>query len=109
MNEEPKAQRPRKRWKRILKWTASIIVLALILCGFIAYWTSSNDCKQYAAAPTNPMKAIVYCDYGLPNLKLQEIEKPAPADDQLLVKVRAASVNPLDWHFIEGTPYIMRA
>jgi NADPH:quinone reductase-like Zn-dependent oxidoreductase len=55
------------------------------------------------------MKAIVYCDYGLPNLKLQEIEKPTPADDQLLVKVRAASVNPLDWHFIEGTPYIMRA
>jgi NADPH:quinone reductase-like Zn-dependent oxidoreductase len=109
MNEEPKAQRPRKRWKRILKWTASIIVLALILCGFIAYWTSSNDCKQYAAVPTNPMKAIVYCDYGLPNLKLQEIEKPTPADDQLLVKVRAASVNPLDWHFIEGTPYIMRA
>src|SRR6267143_4238291 len=109
MNDEPKAQRPRKRWQRILKWTASIIVLALILCGFIAYWTSSIDCKQYAAVPTNPMKAIVYCDYGLPNLKLQEIEKPAPADDQLLVKVRAASVNPLDWHFIEGTPYIMRA
>jgi NADPH:quinone reductase-like Zn-dependent oxidoreductase len=109
MNDEPNAKRPRKRWKRILKWTASIIVLALILCGFIAYWTSSNDCKQYAAVPTNPMKAIVYCDYGLPNLKLQEIERPAPADDQLLVKVRAASVNPLDWHFIEGTPYIMRA
>jgi NADPH:quinone reductase-like Zn-dependent oxidoreductase len=109
MNEEPKAQRPRKRWKRILKWAASIILLALIIWGFIAYWTSSNDCKQYAAAPTNPMKAIVYCDYGLPNLKLQEIEKPTPADDQLLVKVRAASVNPLDWHFIEGTPYIMRA
>jgi NADPH:quinone reductase-like Zn-dependent oxidoreductase len=109
MNEELKAQRPRKRWKRILKWTASIIVLALILWGFVAYWTSSNDCKQYAAAPTNPMKAIVYCDYGLPSLKLQEIDKPAPADDQLLVKVRAASVNPLDWHFIEGTPYIMRA
>ena len=108
MNDEPKAQRPRKRWKRILKWTASIIVLALILWGFIAYWTSSNDCEQYAATPTNPMKAVVYCDYGVPNLKLQEIEKPTPADDQLLVKVRAASVNPLDWHFIEGTPYIGR-
>ena len=109
MSDEPKAQRPRKRWKRILKWTASIIVLALILWGFIAYWTSSNDCEQYAAAPNNPMKAIVYCDYGVPNLKVQEIEKPTPADDQLLVKVRAASVNPLDWHFIEGTPYVMRA
>jgi NADPH:quinone reductase-like Zn-dependent oxidoreductase len=108
MNDEPKANRPRKRWKRILKWTASIIILALILWGFIAYWTSSNDCKQYAATPANPMKAIVYCDYGVPNLKFQHIEKPTPADDQLLVRVRAASVNPLDWHFVEGTPYIAR-
>jgi NADPH:quinone reductase-like Zn-dependent oxidoreductase len=109
MNDEPKAKRPRKRWKSILMWTAGIIVLALVLCGFITYWTSTNDCERYAAVPGNPMKAVVYCDYGVPNLKLQEIEKPTPADDQLLVKVRAASVNPLDWHFIEGTPYIMRA
>src|SRR5213076_3279657 len=75
----------------------------------IAYWTSTNDCQLYSAAPTNPMKAVVYCNYGVPNLKFQEIEKPTPADDQLLIKVRAASVNPLDWHFIEGTPYFMRA
>jgi NADPH:quinone reductase-like Zn-dependent oxidoreductase len=109
MNDETKAKLPRKRWKRVLKWTASIILLALILWAFIAYWTSTNDCERYAAAPTNAMKAIVYCDYGVPNLKLQEIEKPTPADDQLLVRVRAASVNPLDWHFIEGTPYVMRA
>jgi NADPH:quinone reductase-like Zn-dependent oxidoreductase len=108
MNVETQTKPRRKRWKRILRWTASIIVLALVLCGFVAYWTSSNDCKQYSAAPANPMKAVVYCDYGVPNLKFQEIEKPAPADDQLLVKVRAASVNPLDWHYIEGTPYVMR-
>src|SRR5437016_6654144 len=55
------------------------------------------------------MKAIVYCDYGLANLKLEEVEKPVPNDDQLLVRVRAASVNPYDWHFVEGTPKIMRA
>jgi NADPH:quinone reductase-like Zn-dependent oxidoreductase len=54
------------------------------------------------------MKAITYCDYGIANLKLEEIEKPTPNDDQILVKVRAASVNPYDWHFIEGTPKIMR-
>jgi NADPH:quinone reductase-like Zn-dependent oxidoreductase len=95
--------------KRILKWGASIIVLALILWAFIAYWTSTNDCERYAAVPPNPMKAIVYCDYGPANLKFQDVEKPTPADDQLLVRVHAASVNPLDWHFIEGTPYVMRA
>src|SRR5437764_2635935 len=95
--------------KRILKWTVSVILVALIAWVFIAYWTSTNDCERYSAVPANPMKAVVYCDYGVPNLKLQEIEKPTPADDQLLVKVRAASVNPLDWHFIEGTPYVMRA
>jgi NADPH:quinone reductase-like Zn-dependent oxidoreductase len=98
-----------KLLKRILKWAVGIILIALIAWIFIAYWTSTNDCEHYATVPANPMKAVVYCDYGVPNLKLQEIEKPTPADDQLLVKVRAASVNPLDWHYIEGTPYFMRA
>jgi NADPH:quinone reductase-like Zn-dependent oxidoreductase len=98
-----------KTIKRILKWALGVILIALIAWIFIAYWTSTNDCERYAAVPGNPMKAVVYCNYGVPNLKLQEIEKPTPEDDQLLVKVRAASVNPLDWHFIEGTPYIMRA
>jgi hypothetical protein len=108
MNDETQTKPRRKRWKRILRWTASIIVLVLVLWGFIAYWTSTNDCKRYSAVPANPMKAVVYCEYGVANLKFQDVEKPAPADDQLLVKVRAASVNPLDWHFVEGTPYVMR-
>src|SRR6266436_10443665 len=98
-----------KKLKRILKWAVGLVLIALIAWALIAYWTSTNDCERYAAAPANPMKAVVYCDYGVPNLKFQEIEKPTPADDQLLVRVRAASVNPLDWHFIEGTPYFMRA
>src|SRR5438309_4518659 len=54
------------------------------------------------------MKAIVHCDYGLANHKLEDIEKPVPDDDQILVKVHAVSVNPYDWHFVEGTPYFMR-
>lgn len=97
--------------KRILKWIVRVVIVLLLLAFlfmFVAYWTSTNDCERYAAAPANPTKAVVYCDYGIPNLKVREIEKPTPADDQLLVKVRAASVNPLDWHFIEGTPYIGR-
>src|SRR5437016_6120278 len=93
--------------KRILKWSVGIILLALVAWFLVAYWTSTNDCGR-TASPSNPMKAIVYCDYGLTNLKLEDIEKPTPNDDQILVKVRAASVNPYDWHFIEGTPKIVR-
>ena len=99
---EPKATRPRKRWKRVLKWTLGIIFVALILWGFIAYWTSTNDCDRNAATPANRMKAVVYCDYGITNLKLEEIEKPNPTDDQVLVRVHAASLNPLDGHFVRG-------
>jgi len=107
MNDEPKAKRPRKRWKRVIKWTVVLILLVLIAWFEIAYWKSTNECG-HTAAPTNPMKAIVYCDYGLGNLKLENVEKPVPNDDQILIRVRATSVNPYDWHFIEGTPKIMR-
>src|SRR6476619_851874 len=109
MNDKPQTKRPRKRWKRVLKWTLGTLFLALVLWGFIAYWTSTNDCDRNAATLANPMKAVVYCDYGIANLKLEDVEKPTPTDDQLLVRVRAASVNPYDWHFVEGTPYVMRA
>jgi len=55
------------------------------------------------------MKAIVYSNYGSPDvLKCEEIEKPTAGDSELLIKVRAASVNPLDWHFMRGTPYFVR-
>src|SRR5881275_3226061 len=98
--------------KRILKWIFRIVLVLFILAFlfvFVAYWRSTNDCDRLTAAQGNSMKAIVYCDYGLANLKFADVEKPTPTDDQLLVKVRTASVNPLDWHFIEGTPKIMRA
>src|SRR5947208_4691499 len=94
--------------KRIHKWTFLLIVLSAFVWFEIAYWTSTNDCNRNTSAPNNPMKSIVYCDYGLANLKFTEIEKPIPSDDQVLVRVRAASVNPYDWHFIEGTPKIVR-
>jgi NADPH:quinone reductase-like Zn-dependent oxidoreductase len=99
--------------KRILKWIFRVVLILLVFAFmwvFVAYWRSTNDCdKKNAAAPSNPMKAIVHCDYGLANLKLADIEKPTPADDQILVRVHAVSVNPYDWHFVEGTPYVMRA
>jgi NADPH:quinone reductase-like Zn-dependent oxidoreductase len=55
------------------------------------------------------VKAVTYSHYGSPDvLRFEEVEKPAPADNEVLIKVRAASVNPLDWHFLRGTPYFIR-
>ncbi len=55
------------------------------------------------------MKAIVYRRYGSPDiLRLEEVDKPVPKDGEVLVRVHAASVNPLDWHLLRGQPYIVR-
>ena len=55
------------------------------------------------------MKAVRYHRYGGPDvLELQEVDTPAAGDGELLVRVRAASVNPLDWHFMRGAPYLVR-
>jgi NADPH:quinone reductase-like Zn-dependent oxidoreductase len=55
------------------------------------------------------MKAIVYREYGSADvLKCEEVEKPVPKDDELLIKVRAAAVNPLDWRLMQGKPTMLR-
>ena len=55
------------------------------------------------------MKAILrrrYCSPGV--LTCEEVEQPAPRDDEVLIRVRAAAVNPRDWHFTTGEPYFIR-
>jgi NADPH:quinone reductase-like Zn-dependent oxidoreductase len=86
--------------KKVIKWTGIAILVAFLLAflvGFVAYWMSTNECFRNPSAPTNPTKAIVHCEYGSPDvLELKDIQKPVPNDNQLLVKVRAVAVNPLD-------------
>ena len=82
--------------KRILKWRVSVIFVGSVLVTFIAYWMSSNDCDR-RPSPSHPMKAITHCEYGGPEvLRVEQLEKPVPNENQLLVRVHAASVNPLD-------------
>ena len=55
------------------------------------------------------MQAMLYSRYGPPgNLEMQEVDKPAVEDDGVLVRVRAASVNWHDWHFLHGSPFMAR-
>src|SRR5438034_8804385 len=93
--------------KPILEWSVRVIFVALllsILAVFIAYWRSTNDCDQKTGAPTHPMKAIRYCEYGSPDdvLKLEQVEKPVPNDNQILVRVRAVSLRFYDGGMLEG-------
>ncbi len=55
------------------------------------------------------MKAIVYTEYGSPDvLKFKEVAKPTPKEDEVLVKIHAASVNPADWHTMRAAPFLAR-
>ena len=80
--------------KTVIKWTGIAILVALVLAflaRFIAYWMSTNDCFRNTSTPANPMKAIVHCEYGSPDvLELKDVQKPIPNDNQVLVRVRAA-------------------
>ena len=89
--------------KRVLKWSLLAIPVAVGTWIFAAYWTSTNDCERNAA-PTHPMKAIRYCEYGSPDdvLKLVEVEKPVPNDNQILVRVRAVSLRFFDGGMLQG-------
>jgi NADPH:quinone reductase-like Zn-dependent oxidoreductase len=93
--------------RRILKWSVRAIVLALtlaFLAGFVAYWTSTNECDRKDGALVHPMKAIRFCEYGSPDVvKLDDVEKPVPKDDQVLIKVRAASLNAFDVYLIHDS------
>lgn len=94
--------------KRIF-WAISCLFALLFLAVFIAYWMSSNVCADKPSTSGDLMKAVTHCEYGGPEvLVLGDVEKPTPGDDELLVKVHAAAVNPLDWHYMRGTPYVVR-
>jgi len=88
-----------------------LIVLALALTSLAILLRYESDCEPAPAVAGDAelMKAITYRCYGSADvLELEEVEKPTPADNEVLVKVRAAAVNPLDWHYMRGSPYPMR-
>ena len=88
-----------------------LVLVAVALVSLAFAMSHDSACGPAPLLPSNAklMKAIVHRCYGSADvLKFEDIEKPIAADDQVLVKVHAASVNPLDWHYMRGTPYIVR-
>ena len=94
---------------KVLSIVSMLIVVTGVSIAFVVGHDSPCSVARPLAANTPSMRAIVYRCYGSPDVvELEDTAKPIPGDDRLLVKVHAASVNPLDWHYMRGKPLFMR-
>jgi NADPH:quinone reductase-like Zn-dependent oxidoreductase len=95
---------------KILIGIVLVVAGATIALGQYLSHTVPCTAADPLPAGATPTKAIMQRCYGSPDvLRYEDISKPTPAPDEVLVRVHAASVNPLDWHYLEGTPYLVRA
>ena len=86
-----------------------VVAVAIVSLAVTLSYDSPCTPAAEVSAGTDTMQAIVYSCYGSADvLALVDVEKSAPTGKQLLIKIMAASVNPLDWHYMRGSPYIMR-
>lgn len=103
MNSTKPPKRP------LLNKKSTRVALVLLALAMATVWYFRPDPPPVPPGSGEPMQAIVYDDYGTADvLRLAAIEKLLPLDHQVLIRVRAAAANPLDWHYMRGTPYIMR-
>ena len=99
----------RIRLRHIFAGLAAVLVLAVGAAAFTLSHT--EECSPVSPSPGHEdgFTAVTYRCYGSPDvLELVTLKKPQPADHEILVRVKAAAVNPLDWHYMRGEPYFMR-
>jgi NADPH:quinone reductase-like Zn-dependent oxidoreductase len=87
----------------------ALIAVAVVSLAFVLSYEAPCEPASRVANGGDTMQAVTYSCYGSPEvLEFGAVEKPVPGPDQVLVRVYAASVNPLDWHYMRGSPYFMR-
>lgn len=98
-----------KLGKKIAVGILGVIVIAVLSLGLVLSHNADCTPAPGVSGGAETMKAVTYRCYGSPDvLEYGDVEKPVPADSEVLVRVRAAAVNPLDWHYMRGSPYFMR-
>ena len=98
-----------KLLKKLLKWSGLVLLIAV--AGFAILISYERDCPvpESETEVSAGMRAVTYRCYGSPDvLEISRIGKPVPGEGEILVRVVAAGVNPLDWHYMRGSPYVMR-
>ncbi len=96
------------RYKITNAIVAILGVAGLALAGTLSY-TSECTPAPVVDASADTMKAVVSRCYGGPDvLEYLDVEKPQPGPKDVIVRVKAAAVNPLDYHYMRGSPYLMR-
>lgn len=95
--------------KRILLAGAVLLLIAAVALAATISHTSDCPTTAVTTGDGDTMNAVIYRCYGSPDvLEYTRVDKPEPAADEVLVEVKAAGVNPLDWHFMRGSPYLLR-
>jgi NADPH:quinone reductase-like Zn-dependent oxidoreductase len=98
--------------KRRYKWLAGVVGIAAVAMAVFAVVLARNaPCEGAPALPADavPMRAATYHCYGGPDvIRIESTVRPALAPDRVLVRVQAAALNPLDKHYLRGTPYLLR-
>ena len=98
-----------RRTRNVLVGISILALVTLVSLALVLRHDSPCGAAPALAKDAKPMKAIVHRCYGSPDvLKLEDVARPTAADNEVLVKVHAAAINPLDWHYMRGTPYIVR-
>ena len=88
-----------------------LVVIGAGIAALAVTISYTSDCPPApaVAADGETMRAVVHRCYGGPEvLSLEEVPKPVPVGNEVLIRVHTAAVNPLDWHYMRGSPYLMR-
>ncbi len=94
---------------KILNGFLLLIGVAILSLAVALSYDAPCEPAPAVASGEQTMKAVRYYCYGSTDvLEYDDVEKPSPAADEVLIKIHSAAVNPLDWHFMRGTPYFMR-